>query len=431
MANIIHFDSAGEGKTGKSTIAVNTAAVLARDYGKTLLIETSDNPGYMLTYSRPCVKKRLFDFDESKSLYAWNTSYIDFVSKKQCMRKEMENSPARHDIMTKLMKEKRISIKSEEDMERAVEKEMDEEAARRVYESTGKGRPLVQDYAVGTNAGFDIVAGRLNQKSMLEELIKSYYPQNIAETDEMLKKSFAKEIKRLSSLDGNDYKYIVVDGRMENDLLNSRMYEAADINIAVLDNSIKTAQSAYTCLPIKIKQIFREMTEKNPLFNMLLQEKSNSEIEDFRKAAEKASQYCKIISLYESKRAKNEEILEDEENIYNRFSRARYDLGALINDKEKYENLAAPMILTNKVLDLERAVRNAKLLGIGLDKKGITANFPEPNDGFITFYNDLMSEEEDKSMPIAVSNPKHGFSKEIKDFVECNLVEQNENGGNN
>lgn len=316
MAKIINF----EGK-GKSAIAMNAAVILARKFN-TLIIDASEQPGYEATYSSPRKPshEKLFDYDDSKTLFAWVENYTD-----------QENTKIRS----------------------------------------------FDGYVLKTNAqNLCLIAGKTDQGSLIRKLMVDTYSDGdcVFKASELMEN---KLIDRISEIAGI-YDYTVINGQAENSSLSEKLYELADKNVFVLDDTKKSANYAFNALPEKINDIFLSSIKKNgAIMEKLKEVKINMN--------DKSSAPEYIKKLVES------------DNAY----------------KSKYDKLTNLNIAINKnngniISPLHNALR-AK--GIGSNIYGID------------FYRDLSDIEDGASRPAAIVNPNHGFCKDIERLINLILGE--------
>ena len=399
MADIILFDSARKGGTGKSKIAVSGAVMIAQNYGKTLLVEADfTNPNYFSIYSNQNVKSRFIRYGEKgkeqlisekeqasrekegleeklkkkkrakaidnlerkiiekghsindmehaikeieklekKDSYCWFKDNLDYIIKRKKNRDKI-NDEIKDRIMLQLRTEKNYLNGAEIEIE--AERIIEEEVAKATMQS-GVFKPHIEDYILNTKIiDLDILMGKKNQNDLLNDLIyenRSALKEDAANAENLLKDDFITSLENLSQ----KYKNIVIDGYAGHDYMTDKLFELSNKHVIIAENNEASAKSVYNNMYETINKIFESMINKNSAAASAIASKFNipmnnkTGLEVYKEIAQRAKEINAQIIRYESKKRGNEEIFEGEEGIYTSFSKFRYELSSLIEESDK------------------------------------------------------------------------------------------------
>jgi len=423
MGQIIFFDSARKGGTGKSKISVNTAVTMAMDSQKILLIEADyTNPNYISTY------KQFLENDENKNSYEWFKDVMSHRAKKTAMKNRV------HSELKKKLKEQ---LKAENpnltdvDLEAKANSVIEEKTSKETEEYPKK-EPQLENYVQKTKIdNMQVLIGKKNQNDLLEQIVlenKGIFRVNPIFIENRLKDDFIKNVRKLSK----EYDSIIIDGYAGYDYLTRKLFGIADKHVMIAENNKASVESVYNNMYDTINKIFALMINRNPVaydisehYNISTANKTGIKIYD--EVIEKAKEVHKELTDYELKKCRKEPISEAEEEIYQKFNTNKDIINALIEESNyRKDNLTTLCIVINKVnADIfgkqrDLAIKNYNSLKNGFQGYGIRAITPgiEKNSdaGIIYYYKDFYKEDTE-GMPLAYLNPNHDFSSQIKNLA--------------
>jgi hypothetical protein len=402
MTDIILFDSARKGGTGKSKIAFSSAVEMAQNYGKTLLVEADfTNPNYFSIYSNPNVKSRFIGYGakgkeqlisergqaikekedleeklkkkkrakaidslerkiiekvhsinetgqalkeieklEKKDSYCWFKDNLDYLIKKKKNRDKVSDE-IKDRIMSQIRVEK--NYLNDAEIETEAERIIDAEVAKATMQA-GIFKPHIEDYILNTKiTDLDILMGKKNQNDLLNDLIYENMDalrEDTANAENMLKDDFITSLENISQ----KYANIIIDGYAGHDYMTDKLFELSNKHIIIAESNEASAKSVYNNMYETINKIFESMINKNSAAASAIASKFNismgnkTGLEVYKEIAKKAKDINAQIIRYESKKRNNEEIFEGEEGIYASFSTFRYELSSLIEESDKKIN---------------------------------------------------------------------------------------------
>lgn len=489
MTDIILFDSARKGGTGKSKLAVNSSVILAQKYGKTLLVETDfKNSNYFSTYSNPDVKPKLRFIDykivekenavkekahalneiknlekkaskndsgrgkalnkidnlqrkikeyektldgieclKVKNSYYWFKDSLNYMIEKEKIRSKIP-AELRNQLALQISNTKIID---EFTLEREIERIIDDQVGNAAMKA-GILMPHLENYILHTKLdNLDILIGKKNQTDILKDLIennRALLKESPSEIERILLNDFVIGVRNLSE----KYSNIVIDEYASQEELTAPLFELSNKHVIVVDNDIASVKSVRYNLYETISEIFDSMINKNPAalaiasrYNIQTQNKTGIEV--YKGILAKAKEINSQMVRYESKKSKNEEIFEGEEESYNLFSKLKYDIALMTGAEGKEKELASLCMVMNKVVPdflgnmRGRAIGYYNWIKSELEKDGISVYTPglkKNNDaGIIYFYRNLSDIENKKSQPVTYARPRHNFSVQIKNLV--------------